>query len=252
MRARLPLIAIENYLNKSEKSIADNWTLEGVEEFDKDTLLASIIFKAGTFEPIYTDPDYFYLMCGYFWKKWERTFTKWFTALNIEYNPLENYDRYEEWSESNSGSDSGTNSTTDNRTISVADNRTETTDNDTSESLTRGEDSTTENSISAFDENSYSDHDKSETDTDIEQSITGTNDTTFTSAGTSSTTDNNSIANMTSNESESELEHEGHLHGNIGIVSSQEMLKSELDISSWNIYEHMSDIFIRDLLVSVY
>ena len=232
MRARLPLIAIENYLNKSEKSIADNWILEGVDEFDKDTLLASIIFKAGTFEPIYTDPDYFYLMCGYFWKKWERTFTKWFTALNIEYNPLENYDRHEEWSES--GSNSGSSST--------ADNRTETTDNDTTESLTRGEDSTIENSISAFDSNSYSDHDKSVNDTDIEQSITGTNDTTFTSAGT--------MANNISNESESE--HKGHLHGNIGVTTSQEMLKSELDISSWNIYEHISDIFIRDLLVAVY
>ena len=43
-----------------------------------------------------------------------------------------------------------------------------------------------------------------------------------------------------------------HSHGNIGVTTSQRMLESELEIAYWNIYEKMSDIFIRELLVPVY
>lgn len=248
MRARMTIVGMENHLNHKEKSIIDSWTLEDIESFNNETLLASIIFKGGTFEPLYTDPDFFYYMCAFFWKKWERTFTKWFEAFEIKYNPLENYDRHEEWSESHE--DSGTVDTTDTRSVAT----TETTDNDSTEarteSRTTDNDTTTENSVSAFDSSSYSDKDKTVSENDISESvaenITGTNDTTFTSA----TNDNNTIGTESSNEGS--IEHEGHLHGNIGVTTSQEMLKSELEIQSWNIYEHIADIFIREMCVAVY
>lgn len=216
----MTIVGMENYLNHKEKSIIDTWTLEDIEAFDNETLLASIIFKGGTFEPLYTNPDFFYSSCGFFWKKWKRTFAKWFEAFEIKYNPLENYDRHEEWSESHE--DSGSVDTTDTRSVAT----TESTDNDT----------TTENSVSAFDSSSYSDHDKTVSNNDI----------SFTSA----TNDNNTVGTESSNEGS--VEHEGHLHGNIGVTTSQEMLKSELEIQSWNIYEHIADIFIREMCVTVY
>ena len=220
MRARLTLVGMENYLNHKEKSINDTWSLKDIEAFDKDTLLASIIYKGGTFEPLYTDPDFFYNACSYFWKKWNRTFTKWFEAFAVEYNPLENYDRHESWNETHE--DSGTIDTTEDRTSSSS----ETTDNDI----------TTENSVSAFDSSSYSDRDKTVSENDI--SVSG------------SSTDNNVVGTETANEGT--IEHEGHLHGNIGVTTSQEMLKSELEIQGWNIYEHIADIFIKELCIAVY
>lgn len=225
MRARLTLIAIENYLNNEEKSIGDSWELNDIESFDRETLLATIIFKAGIFEPIFTDPEYFYSACSFFWKKWSKTFTDWYNHLALEYNPIENYDRYESWSDSSSGS--GTNNTTANRSVTTSDN------------VIRSEDSTTENSVSAFDVSSYSDHDKSVTDLDISESDSG------------STTDNNLVANTTSDENESE--HEGHIHGNIGVTTSQQMLLDQLDkIDTINLYDRISDIFIREMLVTVW
>ena len=236
MRERMTLIGLENQLNYKEKSIVDSWTLSTIDYFDPEVLLSDIIVKGGTFEPLYPDPEYFYYMCSFFWRKWERTFTKWFEAFEIEYNPLENYDRYESWSESKD--DTGTVDTTDNRTNLTS----EVTDNDT----------TTENKVSAFDTSGYSEKDKSITENDISvsgttlDSSTGTVDTSF----RSTVNDSNVIDTDTTNKSE--IEHEGHLHGNIGVTTSQEMLRSELDIQSWNVYEHISDIFIKEMLITVY
>ena len=104
MLARITLIQTEAQLNLTEKSITDNWALtdkqgQTITAFDKDTLLATIINKGGCFGVVYQDPEYFYLMCSYFWKRWKSVFSDWYETAAIEYNPLENYDRIEEWTD---------------------------------------------------------------------------------------------------------------------------------------------------------
>lgn len=98
MNARLTIIGFENYLNELEepKSLSDSWKLEDIENFDKDTLLASIMMKGGTFEPLYSDPFFYYKMVGMWWKKWTPTFQKWLEVLNAEYNPIWNKNSWEE------------------------------------------------------------------------------------------------------------------------------------------------------------
>lgn len=89
---------MEQTLNADEKSIVDTFELLPSEEeldYDKEVLLAAIMRKGGTFEPLYTDPEYFYWDCSMWWKKWRRNFTKQAEALQIEYKPLENYRRNE-------------------------------------------------------------------------------------------------------------------------------------------------------------
>ena len=44
----------------------------------------------------------------------------------------------------------------------------------------------------------------------------------------------------------------GHLYGNIGIVSSQQMLESEFKVAEWNIYEHIKDLFMQDFCIMIY
>ena len=46
---------------------------------------------------LYPDPDYFKLMCNSWWSRWNDAFYKWFSVLESEYNPIENYDRIEDW-----------------------------------------------------------------------------------------------------------------------------------------------------------
>lgn len=45
---------------------------------------------------------------------------------------------------------------------------------------------------------------------------------------------------------------EVYIHGNIGVTTSQQMLKSELDIQLWNEFNHIADLFINDLCTRVY
>ena len=42
------------------------------------------------------------------------------------------------------------------------------------------------------------------------------------------------------------------MYGNIGVTTSQQMLQAELDVRAWNIYEHITDLFIKDFLIPVY
>ena len=49
------------------------------------------------FEVLYANPQYMQSMIGIWSNKWYHTFERWIKALDIDYDPLENYDRREEW-----------------------------------------------------------------------------------------------------------------------------------------------------------
>lgn len=100
--AKITFIGMYNYYDSLGKNLFDKLILPtGV---DKSTVVESLLQKSGDFGVIYSDPDYVYQSFLTFSKKWMRTFTKWYDALQIEYNPLDNYDRTEEWEESTEGS----------------------------------------------------------------------------------------------------------------------------------------------------
>ena len=191
-------MGIEKELNLKTPadSLKSKWTFgEGSEiEFSADTLLAALINRGASFCVLYPDPDYFQLMNGAWWDRWKGAFQKWFEAASLEYNPIENYDRIENWTDSG---ESG------------------------SEISSSG---TTEGQVSAFDSSSYSPHDKEINSSGSESSASNTD------------------------------EHEGRIHGNIGVLTSQSMLQSEYELQQkWgNLYNHIADVFISEMLVAVY
>lgn len=288
----------ETYLNQksTSQSISDEWTLDN-EHYDKDVLLATIVQTGGTFEPLYADPDYFRLHCGFWWNKWKRTFEKWFDAFDLEYNPLENYDRQEQWHEDTL--DTGSESTEHSQTTTVdddssyakqgADQITEEGTGAYSKSGTDDEqlsgkdqvdhdynkDIDTENSVSAFDSSSYSPHDKTHTDDTLNSENTDTtygkkSDRDYSESGESedsketnrswsesgtaaddSTTDVEGQS-ATDRSNDRDFDHTGRVHGNIGVTTSQQMLQSELEVQAWSIYQHIADLFCKELLITVY
>ena len=321
----------ETYLNQmspSPKSISDNWTLDN-QSYDKETLLARIVMTGGRFEPLYSDPEYFRFMSAKWWNSYRRTFQKWFDAFDLEYNPLENYDRMEQWHEdttdgssestefgtetvldhdgsySKSGNDkvvedddyetqeSGTTKTvTDQDGTDQESGTTGTVTSDDSTLRAPGSSgsnsSTTTNSVSAYDSSTYQPHDQSvtttnrseDTERDINQTVTHgkknttTNDvdetithgkkvtgkddktTTRTYSETGSDYDDDTTTvegtSATDRSADRDFDHEGRVHGNIGVTTSQQMLQSELEIQKWNIYQHIADLFCKDMLITVY
>lgn len=82
-----------NGLYQFDNSLFDN--LELPSELTKDTCIQVILEKCGEFPLLYPDFDYMKYAIGVFSKKWEWTLNKWAKAINIEYDPLYNFDRHE-------------------------------------------------------------------------------------------------------------------------------------------------------------
>lgn len=216
MNARITLIGIENELNARELSITDTWSSE-YGDFDKNVLLSAIITTGGRFEPIYTDPDYFREMCGYWWRKWQSTIDKWFDVFSQEYNPLWDRNGYEEVHEDTL--DVGTNDTaTETREVM---------DDDTTAHVN--------NNVSAYDQSTYQPHDESIS--------SGTDDRT--------TDFNGTIDNDTTNDKD--FDRTFHSWGNWGISqTSQKLLESEFKVRQINLYNKVADLFVSELCVRVY
>lgn len=212
--AVLTLYGIAKYFDIHEDDLFKNLTLPA--GIDKKTLTDNIILRGAEFEVLYSDAYFFQEVIGSWSSKWNRTFTKWIDALNLEYNPLENYDRTEEWDETDSGNvhnvGSGTNveNTTDNGSNS------------------------TENKISAFNSEVYQ----------PETTLAGTSSNTIAA--------NSSMSNLADITHAKTNNKTGRAHGNIGVTTSQQMLEAELKIASWNIYEHITDLFLQEFIIPIY
>ena len=205
--SKLTLIGLYEY----DHTIFDNLSLP--EGLDKDTLVDNILLRSGEFEVIYPDADFMKFSIGAWSRKWNATIIRWVTALAIEYNPLENYDRYEHWTDERdiSGSESGSSSGSTEGTTG----------------------STTTNKVSAYDAgNALTTHDQSETN------------------GSDSTSNSGEYGSEHS--ADDDLEHDGRIHGNIGVTTSQQMLLSELDLGYWNIYEKITDLFLTEFVIPIY
>lgn len=200
--AKLTLIGMNTYLSMRDKDLFE--FLELPEGIDKDILVDNILLRGSEFEVMYSDITFMQNAIGSWSKKWNRTFKKWIEALNIEYNPLENYDRMEEWKDIEESSSTG--------------HSTDSSDNSGSST----------SNVSSYDSDSL-------------RPNTSTQSNTHTNGSTNLSNNGNREAIKT-----------GRLHGNIGVTTSQQMLESELSIAQWNIYEHITDLFLQEFVIPLY
>lgn len=208
--AKITLQGLEIFLNYENKSLFDLLTVpEGIV---KNDLVDNIMLECGEFETLYADPDFMRSAIGAWSNKHQRTFLKWVTALNIEYAPLENYDRQENWTDETDA------------------NTTNTLNSTVSSSSTSGGESKT--NIAAYDSSSYSPSDQ----------VTDSNSASNTSTDASSGAGTENI----------DFEHTGRIHGNIGVTTSQQMLEQELEVARFNIIDEITKLFMSELCVAVY
>lgn len=212
--SKITIIGFNEYMTAHGRSLWD--LMEMPEGIDKETLIDNILLQGGEFEVVYSDPEFMRKAISVWSKKHLDTFNKWLNALSKEFNPIENYDRYAEWT------DTGTAESTDNSNTVMHDDAT-------------GHNAiTNENKVSAYDSNDYTNHDI--------QVNTGDN----TNVG-------NSTANVVGSHSgNDERTHTEHIHGNIGVTTSSALLKEYLDVAKWNIYNQITDLFMCEFCIMVY
>ena len=218
MQSKLTLRAMYNYDN----TLFANLTFPtGI---DSQLAIDRILNKSEEFEVVYSDFDYLKDRIGIWSEIWERTFEKWVNALSIDYDPLFNYDRTEEY--------------TDTRARGYEDNQTESSTSESDTITGSHTSSKTQQDVSAYDASAFSDNQLEDASADSNQFGSGR------SSG--------DVSRDTSGNSNEVTQHRAHLFGNIGVTTSQQMLTDELRIAEWNLYEHISDIFIDEFCILVY
>lgn len=228
-QAKITLIGIENYLNP-DRSVFDSMILpEGI---DKDVLIGSIILRCQEFELLYSDPEFLIPAVGVWSRKNYRTFDKWVKALEIEYDPLFNYDRTEEYTDTHTGSSNRTGSfnTSGSGSNTLTNNLTDT----SADTLTHSE--------KAYNDTNYVGTTQDQSNGSITRTGTASNALSNTNQGSDSDQSNDNYTNV----------HKAKLFGNIGVTTSQQMLQSELDVARWNLYEHIADLFCNEFCIMVY
>ena len=304
--AKMTLIGMYNYRNDIFSELV---LPSGI---DADLFKQSLLMKGGEFEVLYPDPDFLKYSIKIWSSKWFRTFSEWLRGTEQRWNPIYNYDRFEESrNENRKEFDSKTTADySDQRKVDLDDTRTadltekrtadledesikyltdkrtadlnEKTVFDNADTTTQTDQMTTEHQVAAYDSSSYSPSSKdivnngqstidhtgdvtnATTGTDINEHSgtdtmkhTGTDTTEHTGTdimkhtGTDNTARKGTLSDNTGSEQTHDI-HEAHLYGNIGVTTSAAMLKEFYDVSSWSLYDHMSDVFISELLIPVY
>ena len=66
------------------------------DNIDRQLVIDTIIINCGEYEPLYKNADFMQEATRVWSEKWQHAFERWALALSEDYNPLHNYDRYEE------------------------------------------------------------------------------------------------------------------------------------------------------------
>ncbi|MBR5583339.1 MAG: hypothetical protein IKW21_02300 [Lachnospiraceae bacterium] len=220
--AKLTLIGLHQWMIANNDDLFKNLSVPtGI---DRNKVINTILMNGAEFEVLYADPDFMQFLIGPWSDKWMHTMERWQKALSIDYNPLENYDRMEDWTDEMKSSDMKMDQLLDN-TITDA----------VSSSSGSG---SNEVKRAAYDSSSYENVDKAET----------------TSEGTNSSIGQEmKSANQTGMTDHSEdTKRSGRAHGNIGVTTSQQMLESEIEISRFNLYDEISNLFLSEFCIYTY
>ena len=227
----------------------DASVLEGVSlvpaGIDVDTLKGEIMLQCGLLQPLYSEPATMKSAIKQWFSARAWTFEHLLNIINAEYSPIENTDRYDQWTRNVDRALDRTDNTTDAINETNTKNLTNTRETD-SQVDTSG---TTTGQVSAFNSSDWSNSSK---DSSTGQTI-GDESVTEHNTGTDTRTGNNTRRNVADEDEDTTETYTQHLHGNIGVTTNQEMIEQELSLlAKFNIYTWIA-LNLRDsLFLEVY
>lgn len=199
-----------------------------------DTILmrSLILERSGDLYPYYQVPDQLKTNINNWFTRKSPNIARMYAALTAEYNPIENYDRYEEWTDTPDLTHETQESGQD------------------KQSATAGQGSVTQNSgtdtitdtVSAYNSSTYQPDSKAQTEHGLKQTVTRNGTDTGTTEYGKKTTETNT----------GNTKHDGHLHGNIGVTTNQQMIEAELELRKYDLYETIAGWFEDEFIVQIY
>ena len=95
-------ISLWGFYQFTDKKLFDNIKL--CEGLDKQILIDLIMQQSGELAPYHQQPYYLQANIENWFARMYDQFKRMYDAITAEYNPIENYDRHEDWSDSESTS----------------------------------------------------------------------------------------------------------------------------------------------------
>lgn len=225
MRSTLSLLGMYQY----RPDILDEFVIpEGIE---KDIVVNNLLVETAELEILYADPDILKSIIGFWSKKELPIWVKLKETTEYEYNPIWNTDR--EYITIDK--------TTTTRTENVESNSKTDTDTTYDTDTTTSQDRTNTLEVAAFNDG-LSDSQRNTIDSE------GTETTNATSSGNT----NSSLTSNTDGNEQVIFEHREEGHGNIGVTTTQKMIKEEREVVKFNIIDFIIDSFKQRFCILVY
>ena len=184
--AKITVLGLYNY----DPSIFDSLYIP--EGADKDVLIATILERCAEAECLYPSADYLRFSIGMWSKSHKYSFDGLWKSTTYEYNPIENYNRMEEFTDKNTNISSS---------------------QSTGNSIAK---------VTGFDSETLVNN------SGAESRATGSGESTSTNT------------------------RKGNIHGNVGVTTTQEMLKEERAILEFSFYEKYAEMFALRFCLLVY
>lgn len=183
------------------------------EQGDINLLIEVIMEKSGMLYPRQQSLPHLKQNIQNWFHRYYFNFGKLFESMTSEYNPIENYDRHENWTD------------TPNVNITKSGGHKNQYGIDTTNTIT--------SDVSAYNSGTYQPDSKS------------------TSTQNGNNTDTLTYQNENTLEHGTRT-HEGRIHGNIGVTTNQQMIEAEIRLRQYDVYNNIAEMFENYFLCQVY
>lgn len=222
MRTNIPIAALYDY----DSSIFTDVYIKGL---TVDNFIEHFILSYGDLTPLYQDPSYLRIHVTSVARSLQWQIDHLWEITQLEYNPIENYDRRESWTDSGNG------------TFQKGTVNTEETYQKGTATTTFGKVSDATHKVAAFNSTT--------------PEVANTDNVTDSGSDTQSygvDTTNGSITNGLDSSTTNGV-HEGRIHGNIGVTTSQQMMQAEIDLAkAYNFLDEVCKLYADRLLIGVW
>ena len=242
MRATLSILG----LYQREPTLFDE--LELPAGMKKDVLIDNILYEAASLEAYYPDPNFMKFMIGRWSFMNQSVWQKLYDTTVLDYNPIYNYDRTEEWTENEKMLDgrAATSVETETRNLKTG----ETSRTNSNGDVTTTGTMKTELNVSGYNEVTFTPSEETietpDTMTSNNVIVDGTRDATNTGTVSIDKKDTESLDRKRDNL------RTGRAFGNIGVTTTQQMIQQERETVMFNMYKVITDSFVDRFCLMVY
>ena len=200
-------------------------------QLNVNTVIRTLCDRTRELELLYPELTYMKQRIGIWSDRNQWTWQKMCDVLEKEYDPIENYDRTEEWSDQNQSTETSHDQSDESNGF----------ENVRTDNLKEKNSGTNRRQNVAFNSGL----------TDAEKNIV---DGVVDNTGTQKHIENGhkNTVNDGDKSGNSSSTHTGRIHGNIGVTTTQQMIQSELELAKFNIYETIADSFVQEFCLMVY